>query len=722
MTVKVKYKGAYRDTVLSFKHNSLYVAVQMALKLGGAYVGASNATIDGGLWVHDNVAVTGLATIIGEQTYHIQSTDGSLSQISTPATLTAGRGYRFQFTTEQLLVGTQLQVGDVLVPASPGLKTVYLAAEDTSAVIKRPYVASVGEPVDVIVKNVSIADVTDLAITVMTQPASASAVVGAASVYAVGTTSPFSVFYQWESSTDAVNWVAVGGATTATYTTPATTLGDHGKQYRCRIRFGKSTNATGQVYSAVAIQEVTELNSNPVSPGDLILSAVVGSSLTITEEAILTGVTDPESDPVTVTSLLKTSGVGTLSGSGPWLFDSMVEGGAMLTAVISDGRGGVASRTINLTVTTGVVADVVFTLIPTVTGTLDTSKVNGDSLSLDLAISGTVEQGSTCTLTTVDGTFGGGVPERFIFEDYTNVLVDGSVSAAARLGAWDSEGSSFYPLPNYVSGGMHGRPALPLYDARQTHKKAWRGLIQSSTFNVVFVGMAVRVPEGYCVGGEASQWPGGVPTPRGWSFDSWWKPWWLGIDEDDNIIDFIMPTVNGSQASYGGNQNSDTAPNYIMLSELWDWDGWNHMRGYLRHNPVDYTQGWSTHHWASAVNRAHVSARTHILDNRSDAPNWNSISFGRWTMPNDQYVMLAGYAYVAIGANAPCRVELTDHPVYLKGRKLAICPLLSHAAKAVDFYANLGEQLTSKPIFAHYFDENNICGPVGLLVNPGGNW
>ncbi len=83
--------------------------------------------------------------------------------------------------------------------------------------------------------------------TITTQPASQTVVVGQTAAFNVAATGTAPLSYQWQK--DGVN---IPGATSATYTTPATVLGDSGAIFRCKV-----TNAYGSTTSNAAILTVT---------------------------------------------------------------------------------------------------------------------------------------------------------------------------------------------------------------------------------------------------------------------------------------------------------------------------------------------------------------------------------------------------------------------------------------------------------------------------------
>ncbi|MCO5191271.1 MAG: immunoglobulin domain-containing protein, partial [Anaerolineae bacterium] len=91
------------------------------------------------------------------------------------------------------------------------------------------------------------------------QPTNQTVSEGATATFSVTATGDAPLTYQWQK-----NFVDIVGATSATYVTPATVLGDNGSTYRCRV-----TNAYGSVNSNTAT-----LTVSAVSPGDIIPPSV----------------------------------------------------------------------------------------------------------------------------------------------------------------------------------------------------------------------------------------------------------------------------------------------------------------------------------------------------------------------------------------------------------------------------------------------------------------
>ena len=96
------------------------------------------------------------------------------------------------------------------------------------------------------------------AITIGTQPASASVAATNTQAFTVAATKTGggSLTYQWQLSTDGgVDFADISGATNATYTTPATAAGDNGNQYRVKVN---TTGGAPEVVSNAATLTVTE--------------------------------------------------------------------------------------------------------------------------------------------------------------------------------------------------------------------------------------------------------------------------------------------------------------------------------------------------------------------------------------------------------------------------------------------------------------------------------
>ena len=94
----------------------------------------------------------------------------------------------------------------------------------------------------------------------LTNPERARVLPGQTAAFAVTAWSPMPLNYQWQKGTLTTNYVDIVGATTATYTTPATTLNDHLTLIRCVV-----SNAAGNATSASEMLFVTAAPTKPSS-------------------------------------------------------------------------------------------------------------------------------------------------------------------------------------------------------------------------------------------------------------------------------------------------------------------------------------------------------------------------------------------------------------------------------------------------------------------------
>src|SRR5207237_885977 len=97
--------------------------------------------------------------------------------------------------------------------------------------------------------------------TITTQPASQTVTAGQTATFTVTATGTAPLSYQWQK-----NGTAIGAATTARYTTPATTASDNGDQFTAVV-----SNAASSVNSAAASLTVTTTGNQPLKTVFLIM-------------------------------------------------------------------------------------------------------------------------------------------------------------------------------------------------------------------------------------------------------------------------------------------------------------------------------------------------------------------------------------------------------------------------------------------------------------------
>src|ERR1019366_2222844 len=110
---------------------------------------------------------------------------------------------------------------------------------------------------------------------ITTQPVSQTVTTGQVATFSVTATGTATLTYQWKK-----NGTAIGGATSASYTTPATAASDNGAQFTVTV-----TNTTGNVTSGAATLTVNVPPSITTQP----LSKTVTTGQTATFSVIASG-------------------------------------------------------------------------------------------------------------------------------------------------------------------------------------------------------------------------------------------------------------------------------------------------------------------------------------------------------------------------------------------------------------------------------------------------
>lgn len=89
-------------------------------------------------------------------------------------------------------------------------------------------------------------------------------------------------------------------------------------------------------------------NANPIAPPSPVSLGpiVIGEPIVITAAQLLSGASDVDGDALSVTSLNVTTGSGTITGTGPWIFTASAAGDGVISYTISDNWGGTATGTI----------------------------------------------------------------------------------------------------------------------------------------------------------------------------------------------------------------------------------------------------------------------------------------------------------------------------------------------------------------------------------------
>ena len=446
-------------------------------------------------------------------------------------------------------------------------------------------------------------------------------------------------------------------------------------------------------------------------------------SLTVTQNMLLANVIDDDGDTLTVSDLHATSVNGYISGTGPWIFNGLSNGSFTASYTVSDGRGGTVIQYAVLEVieptSTETLPPLTFQLIPTVEGALDSELLMGNAV-VDLTVSGNFVQGSVLTLTSSTLAFTGGMPEKQVYNDYSTGTPGEQVQTLAELGTWDRGHAE---NGKYAEAGMNGRPAIYYCNHEDGGKIVRRNIVYPPGFGEAFCASSLRVPAGKTLGGANQYWPNSTPVPRTIIGRSQLKMFWLNVnDGGGEPADLIMPTLVSQAWQYGGNSHALSAWGNVDIdaNTLWDWDGWNFFRCWAKHNPADWDAGIMQLEVSSSLGRNKKSMLGPVLNDTPDAPLFNDIAFGKWTEENNLTQILNGDVYIAIGPNAPCRVEIGDKPTYAGCRSIAICPPLSwnQDTRRVEVRYSNGDLVQGRPQFVYLFNKDNeLINEHGKLVN-----
>src|SRR5437588_4361290 len=260
---------------------------------------------------------------------------------------------------------------------------------------------------------------------VTSQPGSQSVTAGQTATFSVSATGTAPLSYQWKK-----NGIAVNGASSSAYTTPATSSSDNGEQFTVVV-----SNSAGSVTSSAAILTVNA----SIPPLQLTSSQLPGGTVASTYSATLSasGGTSPYSWSVSSGTLptgLSLSSSGTLSGT------PTVAGAFPLTVAVKDAASGSASANLSINVVTAAA--------PTVS---ISSPANGATVSGTTTVSGVASDGLTITSVQVSvdrGSFANASgTTNWSFSLNTNSLSNGSHTLSAKVN--DSTGSATSSVVNF---------------------------------------------------------------------------------------------------------------------------------------------------------------------------------------------------------------------------------------------------------------------------------
>jgi len=194
---------------------------------------------------------------------------------------------------------------------------------------------------------------TPTAPTITTQPANRAVTAGQTATFTVVASGSTPLSYQWSKG-----GVAIAGATAASYTTPATVIGDNGAQFTCYV-----SNAVGNVTSTVATLTVT---AAPAAPS--ITTQPVSRAVTVGQTATFTVVASGTAPLSYQWSKGGVAIAGATAASYTTPATVIGDNGAQFTCYVSNSAGNITSNAATLTVNPASIAP---TLIPVSSPTYD---------------------------------------------------------------------------------------------------------------------------------------------------------------------------------------------------------------------------------------------------------------------------------------------------------------------------------------------------------------
>ena len=168
--------------------------------------------------------------------------------------------------------------------------------------------------------------------TISVQPTAQTVASGAAATFTLTATGTATLTYQWKK-----NGTSIGGATSASYTTPATVFADNGASFTCVV-----TNAYGNVTSSAAVLTVQAAPTITGQPSAAVVAAGATATFTVTA-----------SGSATLTYQWKKNGSnigGATSASYTTPATVFADDGASFTCVVTNPYGNVTTSAAALTV------------------------------------------------------------------------------------------------------------------------------------------------------------------------------------------------------------------------------------------------------------------------------------------------------------------------------------------------------------------------------------
>lgn len=252
-------------------------------------------------------------------------------------------------------------------------------------------------------------------------------------------------------------------------------------------------------------------------------------------------------------------------------------------------------------------------------------------------------------------------------------------SRVATQGTWDS----YTGLPTLHSDAHSGTHATRVHNKDTIHK--YRARFQETT--EVFLSYCVKIPEGRSMPGTEN--PGEFPD------QSVWKMAWFSHDDWWNDVDVIVPSwtpvpnigSNSLDVDVWGNKEPD----------WWQWGEWVRFAFWLEcgSNPESdpgrirwqvVTEGEQT--------QVLADEEVPIMEGGEPPYAWKRLNLPGWAqnkdVSGDNVEVLYDDIYLATGANANARVELSDNDTYGDSTRIQLCEIRSWSSNRVSVVLRSG--------------------------------
>lgn len=248
---------------------------------------------------------------------------------------------------------------------------------------------------------------------------------------------------------------------------------------------------------------------------------------------------------------------------------------------------------------------------------------------------------------------------------------------------------------------------------RNTHISA----IFDDNYQDVFIAYSVVVP---------ANRTGPAQTEIGqWGGSTWKFTWLLQEDRANNngsLFDLVLPQQNGNSGSIHGNASqfrlvdSGSAANIAPMSDWWEWGNFNHMSGWVRHDPDDSTR--SSGNFSVSNHGFGFQSFDTTADHRlvGPGPSVSRINFPGWVRYTDEDNFQALYSdiYVAGGPNMLARIEITDSAQYDSSRFRKVLAPTDWTGDSIETSVSLDVINHQAPLYIHVFNAAGERSASGL--------